>query len=384
MILGRSFHSLTYFTVWGLLLGIFLGALTGTLIYPVLGTMYATMWGAGIGLGMGILAGMVMLVATSFLPRPKMNWQRYRRRVTAGIGTLVAIGSGVALVATTRGVLWGPFTDGYFPYFLPSLLGAIFWGGLASAYTASLLVSWLRVTYSNSQFAFDNADTTLTQIRRQDRQDMWFIMSHALRQKWIYIVGVVVPMALAFVFMPSPYSLIAYFWTGFSIAIGIFIATFITTALYSLAIANLTIYLNRIVFAEYFADMPKQRYKRIMQVIASAFVLVLLPLSFVGYFVTSMTYPNQQPNVFVLSLGATAILVLTIVMVRTMGAFADDYYSDLAEAQNAKKTGDAKGKQDLLNEVEYMDESFLDSDDIADNDDEPTTFSALLERHRKE
>jgi integral membrane sensor domain MASE1 len=378
MILGRSFHSLTYFTVWGLLLGIFLGALTGTLIYPVFGTMYATLWGAGIGLGMGILAGVVMLVATLFLPRPKMNWQRYRRRVTAGIGTLVAIGSGITLVATTRGVLWGPYTDGYFPYFLPSLLGAIFWGGLASTYTASLLVSWLRVSYGQSLYALDDADTTLGQIRRQDRQDMWFIIRHSVRQKWIYIAAIV--LGLISVILLYGDQNISVGTIGFIIMLPV--ATFIATALYGLAVSNITIYLNRIVFAEYFPDMSKQRYKRIMQSLAVSYTVIQALAFLGGYWIMGILLLNLSYSIFLQAF--IAILVLSIVMIRTMGAFADDYYSDLAEAQNAKKTGDAKGKQDLLSEVEYRDESFLDADDEADNGDEPTSISALMERHRKE
>lgn len=138
----RHIETIGHFIAWGAIYGLLLGGLCGTLIFPIFGTMYAGPWGLGIGLTLGVIVGIAVVVINAIGYNAPYDLVAYRRKFTLGVSIFVAIGAAFLLTVTTQGFLWGPGTDGFFPYFLPSLLGAMFWGGLSSAYATSWYADW--------------------------------------------------------------------------------------------------------------------------------------------------------------------------------------------------------------------------------------------------
>jgi hypothetical protein len=164
----RHIRTIIFYIAHGIYYGAALGALCGTLILPWIGTMYAAAWGLGIGLAMGILAGFMVAIVNAIFYRTPYDLPLYRQRMTRLIGVVVAIGAGTLLVATTYGLLWGPYTNGFLPYFLPSLAGAVFWGGLSSAFATSIYADRYAISIhkQKNDIGNDNGIEGMLPLRR--------------------------------------------------------------------------------------------------------------------------------------------------------------------------------------------------------------------------
>ncbi|MCU0513973.1 MAG: hypothetical protein MUE40_15560, partial [Anaerolineae bacterium] len=185
----QSIKTTGYFVLWGGSLGAFLGVLSGTLIFPILGSGYALAWGAGMGLALGFLSGLLVALADA---QPGWQMQRvaYRRRLSIGIGLLTAIGVAILLIATTEGFLWsaaslqptpeGYMTSGMSVFLVASLVAGLFWGALAAAYTTAVHV--------------DRA-TSATDDAEGSRIDSWRVIPRLISlalNGWTVLAGAVV------------------------------------------------------------------------------------------------------------------------------------------------------------------------------------------------
>jgi|GEM_PF-5034895 hypothetical protein len=194
-------YTLIYFVIWGVYYGLTLGALCGTLILPWIGTMYAAAWGLGIGLAMGIVAGALTIAVNAFLYRTPYDLPLYRKRMTRLVGVVVAIGAGCLLVATTYGFLWGPSTAGFLPYFLPSLGGAVFWGGLSSAFATSVYADRYALLVSKQK-----NDTGLEGALPLRRGIFQHYADRVTRPAWGLVAMVLVCIGIVYLTFPSAYA----------------------------------------------------------------------------------------------------------------------------------------------------------------------------------
>lgn len=176
----HALRTIAYFVIWGTFYGLVLGTWSGTAMFPAIGTAMAAGWGIGIGIGCGLLAGLVTAVAQAYTFHPDVDLDRFRRRLSLGIGTLTPIAATIMLMATSRGLMWetSPVSSRHGPLlapFLPFCLASIFiWGSLSSAYVASAYPEWLAQLKTSTKsplisiplFRYPVPRTTLLLARR--------------------------------------------------------------------------------------------------------------------------------------------------------------------------------------------------------------------------
>lgn len=146
----HALRTIAYFVIWGTFYGLVLGAWSGTAMFPVFGTAFAAGWGIGIGAACGLLAGIIAAIVQAYAFHPDVDLDRFRRRLSLGIGILTPFAATIMLLATSRGLLWSTTVainvrdQPALAFFLPFCLAAVLiWGSLSSAYVASAYPEWL-------------------------------------------------------------------------------------------------------------------------------------------------------------------------------------------------------------------------------------------------
>jgi hypothetical protein len=169
-------RTLSFFTLWGVWYGGVLGALAGTLIFPIIGTMYSAPWGIGMGLALGFGLGVCISAYNHARLTLDTDLTAYRRGLSLAVGVVTAFGATALLFATSHGILWNanpvPTRSGF--YFsgmgvitIACLLAAFLWGGLSSAYVASLyadryILRLLRLNALDDDASASLWDTSMT------------------------------------------------------------------------------------------------------------------------------------------------------------------------------------------------------------------------------
>ena len=133
-------RTMWYFFINGLVYGLVLGAWSTTIMFPIIGTFFGLLWGAGIGTACGLVCGVLVSLIQTFSFHPDIA--QYSRRLSIGLGTLVAIIAPILLIATSSGILWGEYRSDAPGLLIPSLVAVIFWGGLSAAYVAYNYPVW--------------------------------------------------------------------------------------------------------------------------------------------------------------------------------------------------------------------------------------------------
>ena len=149
--MSYALRTIGYFLTWGTFYGVILGAWSGTAIFPVMGTLFAAGWGGGIGMACGLLCGLLVGIIQAFTFHPDIDLDRYRRRLTLGVGVFVPVVAMIMMVATTEGLLWGSGntlshfekTTANIPFRLLSVTALALWSSLSAAYVASSYPAWL-------------------------------------------------------------------------------------------------------------------------------------------------------------------------------------------------------------------------------------------------
>lgn len=266
--LGQAWLGLRFFWLWGTFFGTLLGFITGSLIFPILGTLYATAWGFGLGFSLGLAAGLIAAIKAMITPIDLENVKAYRRGLSLSFGIFIALAAGLLFHISTKDILWGNSYSGigeFSPYYLPSILSAILWGGLAAAYTAHRfaehcarfipLREWRE--YQPAILGYPDGVT-----------GYW--VGHFMGRWSIYPVMAVAG-GLIGQHMQSGYTKSAstsIFLSG--MIVGLLYAAF--AALLVGAVNGLMLtFVNRICFHEYFPDMPKEHYQRISGRLAGFF-----------------------------------------------------------------------------------------------------------------
>jgi hypothetical protein len=261
-----------FYVGWGFTYGITLGMIAGTLIFPYFGTMYSTVWGAGMGIALGIASGALMAFYNAAAWRIPPDWSDYRRFLTPLVGGLVSLGAGGLLIATTQGFLWGAGTEGFFPFFLPSLGAAMFWGGLSSAYATSRYADWYSSIAIKQKHDVEVNET----LPEKQGTVLRFVRLTFVKQWWLIGVGAIIGLGVSVwtrlnsFDIPTNFELLQAVFNG---VVGGLVFAVGALLLYSLTVGLLIAFLNRIYFLEYAAYAPLPWYRRMVQITVGLFLL---------------------------------------------------------------------------------------------------------------
>lgn len=272
-------RTIAWFIFWGIIYGLMLGALCGTLLLPGFGTSYAATWGLGIGVALGIACGAGIALMNAFRFRTPYDLTRYRRGLTLGVGAFVSLGAAVLLVATTEGILWGMGSEGFLPFFLPSLLGAMFWGGLSSAYAASRYADW----YTRSIFKQKNDGSVDDQLEEKMGIFERLVRQSVRPDRNLALITICTMLGFGvtwlFGFTASAYILRSVSEFAYIILMSLL---FLIAALIlgTMAGGYLTVFVNRIYALEYRPDLSADALQRRVQLLVCGF-LALAALVFV-------------------------------------------------------------------------------------------------------
>jgi hypothetical protein len=259
--LGKTIGEFFYFFGWGFFWGGWLGALAGTLIFPVAGTIFSVVWGLGLGIILGIVAALLAALLYPLQPAPK-DVVFYRRDLVRGIGGVTAIGAPILLMLSSHGLLWGDYTDYAGAAFLPSMLAAFVFGGLAAANTASLYTH----TYLGEPdplAKFGDVTSTIAYFMARPTHLLWFGLFAAI------YAGSLTPMI-------GQYGIADIFNQYFPAILTAAASNIVLTVLLSLVLGTLIGFLNRIYFVEYAAHWTLERYRAVMMVLVSMFIFAML------------------------------------------------------------------------------------------------------------
>lgn len=264
-----TIRTILYFITWGITYGTVLGGISGTLIFPMFGTMYSIPWGLGMGAALGVAMGILTAIINAVSFRPDTNITTYRRNLASGIGTLTAIGAAVLLIATTNGFLWGGYSSaGMEMWLFFSLIAAVFWGGLSSAFAASRFVDWyagLMTKRKNDEMP----DDILNEIEQQGG-GVWSYLKRVLRNWWIPLAGAATAgllhsttWAFGFQFLGRLVegSIVGFVYSGvLMLLLGFHTGFFLHV-------------LNRLLFREYLPNLSFVRYRRYIAPLAGLFTM---------------------------------------------------------------------------------------------------------------
>jgi hypothetical protein len=307
-------RSIFFFAAWGGWWGLYLGALCGTLIVPLLGTIMA----AQSGLVMGVMAGLAWgtflgLVIGPLHQAPPLA-RTQARRTWAIIALLVGgLGTSVGVVITYTGAL------GIEPSLLEPEVAA--W------------LMWQLVLGPGLWGALALADATTRHLDRKTghpdplrpfggplSSSYFFFMEGGAQ--WRILGSIGLSMLANLLFSSGGY------FSWINLLTNSLLLAFLPYSLWALLNGTFLGLLNRLVFIEYFQDMPRYLYRQIIMGITLALTLGSLwsmtrfsPLGLVGWLIA---------------------LVVSAATLTTAYAYADAYYNDTDEA-DAKK-----GKHQLI------------------------------------
>jgi|GEM_PF-2464792 len=252
-----SIRSISYFTVWGLIYGLLLGAFAGTAIYPYFGTIYSVFWGPGIGAACGLLTGVIAAVVQASMFHLDMDLTSSRRKMALGIGAVTGLAAPILLIATTRGFLWGTgMLSDIQPFTALSLFASAFWGSLSSAYIASDHPQLIARLTARRDYA--DIDLDIPKPSYEVSNAMRRLLRYSLN-RWVMglaaVLGAVMYGLVMGSLRPNLTSLITSFAGGALLGI---VGAFFMALYVAFGNAALVTFLKRLILREYFPHMPAQ------------------------------------------------------------------------------------------------------------------------------
>jgi hypothetical protein len=285
--MNHALRTIAYFLIWGTFYGLVLGAWSGTAIFPAIGTAFAASWGIGIGAACGLLAGLVTALIQAYTFHPDVDLDRFRRRLSLGIGILTPIAATIMLMATSRGLLWSTTVSTdvrdqpALAFFLPFCLAAVLiWGSLSSAYVANAYPEWLVQLKTGARMPL----IAFPSFRYSVPRATWLLMRRCVNWGTLILGGI--GGMLYQEILGSPYS--TTFYLGDSLkftAAGLVVAP-IYTLLICFGNAALLTFLKKTVFAEDALAVSPRKLRWILTIITlvftgitSAWMLIFAPLA---------------------------------------------------------------------------------------------------------
>jgi hypothetical protein len=245
----------SYFVGWGLFYGGALGLLAGTLILPLWGSFFSLLWGLPVGLILGIISGIVVAIAQQLADiEVEKDFICHRRNLSWWIGVFTAIAAPTLVLITSNRLLY------ISPVILPSVvLHSALWGGLAAAHTTS------RATdrFAKGKYALREDSVEISAL-------LWQFRSHILFGIVMGAFGFLLDNAESVAIAPlqAIQTFVMFFIIGVSMSV-------IVGIVVTIANTSLIRFLNRLVFYEYFPELPNKTYQRVIVAIIVLFNLLL-------------------------------------------------------------------------------------------------------------
>lgn len=272
----QAWLAVRFFWLWGIAFGTLLGFVTGSLIFPILGTIFSTIWGIMMGFCLGLMSGVMVAIATLIAPVSLETAKVYRRRLSIALGIVVSLGAVYFLHITSVGTLWeNPYMYGdsdystFTPYYWPSMVSALFWGGLSAAYVAHRFVELC------AREAQDQSHPEYRPVVLDFPDDIVaYWVGRFFGRGSIYPVIVVAGSLISLNLQPGATSerVFRLFLNG---AIFGLVYALIAALLVGLANGLMLTFLNRIILHEYFYDLTQQHYQRIVSRLSGLFTLAM-------------------------------------------------------------------------------------------------------------
>lgn len=366
----QAWLALRFFLIWGLVFGGVLAFISGALIFPLLGATFTVPWGLGIGAGLGIAVGLISGITTLFVQITPQNIRKYRRRLSLAIGGLVALAAPTIVHLTSPNVLWYPV--GYYDwnsqasfthvvlnaFWLPSILAALFWGGLSAAYVAHRFVEYCALNVQESM-----EETRVIRVTDHPNDIHIYWMGKFLSRWWLYPVMMIAGGIINYQMRLTQYELYSYydaapqFLPVFIIGAGAGVLYMVMASLLMGASNGLMLrFLNRIAFVEYASEMPQKRYQRLVTLITVTFTLVMGVLMAFG-----LLGPQAGPLLYLGSslIGLLAGLAAAVVGAITAGSIARSYTGRYFAVREKRKNESLTALDDGLSLSQAL---MLDSD----------------------
>lgn len=332
-------RAIYFFTGWGIRFGASLGLLTGTLIFPVIGSGYSFVWGFGVGLVLGLVTGVLAGVASLLNRQPEGPRRRLRRWLTGVIGLLTALAAPALVLATSRDLLWNwrfdnvwdeaaggwvyvPFFNVLTPYLVPVLAAALMWGGLAAAYTTQRYMDYQARLAARQHPDERNGNPILYDIEN-DTLTHW-------REAFFNHYWPVIPLVGLIASYVTPHAYV--YGTLIGLAYG-------ALALLMIALCNamLLIFLNRILFTEYLPGLTLRAYQRAIGAVTALFTVIIGAMMTVGHLAPLAGPMLSNP---ITQQALVAAVLVTVLMgigswrtALTYGAWYDERWTDWAERE---------------------------------------------------
>ncbi len=348
----RHFRTLSYFLVYGASYGLILGAVAGSLIFPILGSILSAPWGLVMGGILGIIAGVVIIIYNTLFLNFDTDLVSYRRCLTIGIGIITVVGSVIFMAITLYAFFIPDELNANFDANLYALMfiGAAFWGGLASAYSASRYADWYIDLIIKRKNDFPEPLPIHLEIAsaflKEYRSHLWqFVAVTAILNSFIHHISHDRITSLNF----------NYLYVIFHLPSGVIFSS-IYALLSGIANAFLLAYMMRILYQEYATTLTRTLYRRsivittILTTFSGGILLMLGGIFFIfrGY----PFYPNYSEG-WGQSYNIHAVTLLYLLVVLLFAAFAaHTTYRVARQYENVVFTDDvgkAKTKQQKAN-----------------------------------
>lgn len=267
-------RTVIWFTFWGLIYGLILGSLSGTMILPGFGTIYAATWGIGIGLTLGLVCGIATALVNATRFQTPYDLTTYRRHISVVVGVFVSLAAPLLIVATTYRFIWGPSTEGFFPYFVPSLLGAMFWGGLSAAYAASRYADF----YTSSLVKQKN-DTVMMELLPPTESNMPYFLRRLGLTGWWSRLGMGLLIVAYAIFKNSSSlsgSATDTLSDVFQTLLNLLVVVTILVWVVSITGGYLVAFVRRLILTEYFPELSAEKLQHLIAALVHTFALVVM------------------------------------------------------------------------------------------------------------
>jgi len=296
-------RSILFFAAWGGWWGFYLGALCGTLILPIFGTVLAAQVGLVMGVVAGVLWGAFMGLVIGPLAQATPLARTQARRTWAVIAMLVG-GLGTSIITLVSFFGWFPRAQEGSLLVLQLILGAALWGALALADATTRYMDRMA----------GHPDPLRPFGGPLSSSYLFFMESGA---QWRILGSIGLSMLANLLFSSGGY------FSWINLLTNSLLLAFLPYSLWALLNGVFLGLLNRLVFVEYFQDMPHHLYRSIVMGISLGLTL--------GSALNMIYITNLNPLIWPLLL-----LILTIATLVTSHAYANAYYAGTGSDKKGK------------------------------------------------
>jgi hypothetical protein len=285
-----SFRTMTYFFIQGVVYGVGVGGLCGTLIVPVAGTILGSITGGWIGMVLGVITGIVVAVLNRWLLHPDVDVMVYRRKLTryTGLLSLVLIGGLILIQSASNMVNVYPHTmQGQLTAFVHHSLGFLAFM-LAFVIPVSVSIAYSASYYADLRVAplvkKKNDEIGLVELPEHPGAVTWFADIAFRKSCWLMLAGALVG---GFVHHQQIIE-----QNGWALHFGAFVSGAVVGTLVVLAVSLVLIIVNsfvltlahRLYFDEYGRHLSLAQYKRRLMILLALVTLVYGVVITVGLF----------------------------------------------------------------------------------------------------